>query len=331
MARETDWLTIESLALHWSVVKLPVSIIRQAEHLPPEVCGGAVSIGNFDGVHRGHARIITRLIERARDVGGPAVVLTFEPHPARLLRPEAVPPPLTWVERKAELLAELGVDRVIALPTNIELLSLTARQFFDRIIAGELRARALVEGPNFYFGHNREGDVQVLRSFASQAAMTVDVVPPMDAGGAMISSSRIRESIAEGDVDAARAMLTAPYRIRGLVTHGAGRGRSLGFPTANLDGIDTLLPAHGVYAGVARLAGGSWATAVNLGPNPTFGEHATKVEAHLVGRDEPLYGEVLEIDFLSRLRSIRTFDNAVALQQQVASDIEAAVLVASKQ
>ncbi len=306
-----------------------MSIIRQAERLPPEVRGGAVAIGNFDGVHRGHARIIGRLIERAREVDGPAVVLTFEPHPAQLLRPDAVPPPLTWVERKAQLLADLGVDRVIALPTTIELLALTAREFFDRMIAGELRARALVEGPNFYFGHNREGNVELLREFANRAGVTVDVVPPIELDGEMISSSRIRGEIAAGNVDAARSMLTAPYRIRGLVTHGAGRGRSLGFPTANLDGIDTLLPAHGVYAGVAKLAGEAWATAVNIGPNPTFGDQATKVEAHLVGRDDPLYGEVLKIDFLSRLRGVRMFESAAALRQQVASDIEAAVRVAS--
>jgi riboflavin kinase/FMN adenylyltransferase len=302
-----------------------VNIVRKANNLPPEVRRGAIAIGNFDGVHRGHAFIIARLIEQAREVAGPAVVLTFEPHPARLLRPDAVPPPLTWVERKAELLAELGVDRVIALPTTLQLLSLSARDFFDQVIVGELDARAIVEGPNFYFGHNREGTIDVLQKLSAEAGISLNVVEPVGTQGQMVSSSRIRQLIAAGEVESANKMLTAPYRIRGLVTHGAGRGRSIGFPTANLDAIDTLLPGHGVYAGETRFRESQWPAAINIGPNPTFDEHSTKVEVHLVGCQQALYGEVLEVDLLGRIRDIRTFGSGDELRQQIDADIEATV------
>lgn len=283
-----------------------------------------MSIGNFDGVHRGHQRIVERLIERADEVSGPAVVFTFDPHPARLLRPEACPPPLTWTERKAELLADLGIDWVVAYPTDMGLLSLSAREFFDRVIVEVLGARAIVEGPNFFFGKNRTGTIDTLTQFAAAEGMTLEVVQPLEDDGAMVSSSRVRDLVRLGRVDEARQWLTSPYRIRGLVTHGAGRGSELGFPTANLEGIDTLLPAHGVYSGVAWLAGRPAPAALNLGTNPTFGDMSTKVEVHLIDADEALYGQILEVDFLGRLRDTRTFESADALKAQLHADVAAA-------
>ncbi len=228
-------------------------IIRDLKLLPAEARGGAVSIGNFDGVHRGHAAIVRRLLERAEAVGGPAIVFTFDPHPVRLLRPEQCPPPLTWTERKAELLAAQGVDWIVAYPTDEALLQLSAAQFFDQIIRDALSARALVEGPNFYFGHNREGTIGRLSELASASGITLDIVPSVVIEGEVVSSSRVRELIRAGKVEQAAKLLSAPYRIRGMVTHGAGRGAKIGFPTANLSAIDTLLPGEGVYAGL-RLA-----------------------------------------------------------------------------
>lgn len=306
-------------------------ITRQVADLPAEARGGAVAIGNFDGVHRGHAELITRLVARANEVGGPAIVFTFDPHPVRLLRPKECPPPLTWTERKAALLGELGVDRLIAYPTDEALLRLSAREFFELLLRDTLAAKALVEGPNFFFGRNREGNVQVLNDFASSAGMTLDVVDPASADEELISSSRIRQLIGqEGKVAAAAEMLTAPYRVRGIITHGAGRGAKLGFPTANLEGIDTLLPAEGVYAAVGRLVGregavATWPAAVNIGPNPTFGDSHAKVEAHLIGCDETLYGRPLEIDFLDRLRGVQTFASPEELMTQVKNDVAASL------
>ena len=175
-------------------------IIRDLSDLPAAVRGGAVAIGNFDGVHQGHLRIVRRLLERAREVGGPAIVFTFDPHPALLLRPDKCPPPLTWTERKAELLAAYGVDKVVAYPTDEALLQLSAQEFFEKIVRESLGAKAMVEGPNFYFGHRREGDVQLLGEMTAAAGMTLDVVEPYAVGEQMISSSLIRRLIAEGEV-----------------------------------------------------------------------------------------------------------------------------------
>jgi riboflavin kinase/FMN adenylyltransferase len=299
-----------------------MQIIRQLDDLPAEARGGAVAIGNFDGVHRGHVEIVRRLLERASGVAGPAIVFTFDPHPVRLLRPEQCPPPLTWTERKAELLGVQGVEWIVAYPTDDALLQLSARQFFDRILCETLAAKAMVEGPNFFFGHNREGTIERLREMTSAASITLDVVPSVEVDGAIVSSSRVRRLIQDGEVDAANRLLGVPYRIRGMVTHGAGRGAKIGFPTANLDAIDTLLPAQGVYAGRAWVGGNCWPAAISLGPSPTFNDPTVRVEAHLIDCDQFLYGEPMEVDFLARLRDIRPFDSAAALVDQLAVDVE---------
>jgi riboflavin kinase/FMN adenylyltransferase len=305
-------------------------IIRHLDALPAAARRGAVSIGNFDGVHLGHVAIVRRLLQRATEVGGAAIVFTFDPHPVRILRPEQCPPPLTWTERKAELLAAQGVDWIVAYPTDEALLQLSAAQFFDHIVRGTLAARALVEGPNFFFGHNREGTIDRLRELTAAADISLDVVPPIVIDGAIVSSSRVRDLIRSGNVEQANKLLSAPYRIRGMVTHGAGRGATIGFPTANLEAIDTLLPAQGVYAGRAWVGDTSWPAAINLGPSPTFGDSSVRVEAHLIGLDEPLYGQPLEVDFLARLRDIRPFESPESLARQLTRDVDEVKRIAAK-
>ncbi len=297
-------------------------IIRDLSQLPNSARRGAVAIGNFDGVHRGHLEIVRRLLERSREVGGPAIVFTFDPHPVRILRPQQSPPPLTWTERKTELLAAHGVYMVVAYHTDEVLLRLSAQEFFDKIVVGALDAQAMVEGPNFYFGHNREGNIKLLEQLTREAGLTLDVVPPVSIGGELVSSSRIRALVAAGDVATAGQLLSAPYRIRGMVTHGAGRGSSIGFPTANLEGIDTLLPKPGVYAGRAIVQSILYPAAINLGPNPTFGETALKVEIHLLDYHDSLYGQPLEVEFLARLRDVTTFAGPAALAAQLQQDIK---------
>lgn len=299
-----------------------MQVIRHLDELPRQARGGAVAIGNFDGVHRGHAELIARLVAAAKEVGGPAVVFTFDPHPVRILRPEQCPPPLTWTQRKAELLARLGVDWVVAYPTDEALLRLSAREFYERVVVNSLDARAMVEGPNFYFGHNREGDTRTLAQLCEASGVGLQIVQPVQAQGQMVSSSLIRRLIQQdGAVGRARQMLTAPYRVRGIVTHGAGRGAGLGFPTANVEGIDTLLPAHGVYCGLAVLGRERLPAAINVGPNPTFDDHASKVEVHVIDYNQPLYGRPLEVDFLDRLREIRPFGSAEQLVTQLRRDV----------
>jgi len=301
-----------------------MKLLRDLQNLPESVRRGAIAIGNFDGVHLGHARIVERLLASARQVGGPAVVFTFDPHPVRLLRPDRAPPPLTWTDRKAELLAELGVDTTIAYPTDEALLQRSPEQFFDQIVRDTLEARAMVEGPNFFFGHNRAGTIDVLGQLCQGAGMPLEVVQPVVIDGSAVSSSRVRQLIAGGRIDDANCLLTHPYRIRGMVRHGAARGVRMGFPTANLDAVDTLLPGPGVYAGRSKVEGGTWPAAISVGPNPTFGEDALKLEVHLVGFHDSLYGQPLEVDFLARLRDIVQFNGVEELKAQLTRDVAAA-------
>jgi riboflavin kinase / FMN adenylyltransferase len=296
-------------------------LLGSLDDFPETLRGGAVAIGNFDGMHLGHARLIERLRAMAAVVAGPAVAMTFDPPPARILRPEAAPEPLLWTARKVELLAALGIDAVLVYPTDRALLEMEAREFFDRVVRGRLGTRAMVEGPNFFFGRRRSGNVEVLRRFCTEVGMPFETTEPVEVGGRMVSSSRIRESIMAGRIEEARAMLGRPYRIRGVVVRGAGRGAGIGCPTANLDRIDTLLPADGIYAARVQVEDQCYPTAVSLGPNPTFGEGKRKVEAHLVGFQGDLYDRPIEIDFLARLREIRRFPSVEALRVQMAADV----------
>ncbi len=299
-----------------------MKLIRKIEDFPAELRGGAITIGNFDGVHRGHKHIIQRVKQFAAQLHRPAVVFTFDPHPVRILRPEQCPPPLTWTDRKADLLAELGVEVMIAWPTTREVLELSYQAFFHQIIVDRLGAKAIVEGPNFYFGKDRQGDTARLGELCEQAGLLWSIVNPVEEQGVWISSSRIRGLIADGLVSEAREYLTQPYRIRGLVVHGSHRGTGLGFPTANLDGIDTLIPAFGVYAGRAKVDNRWHWAAIHIGPSPTFAEARPKVEVHLLDFDQSLYGQLIEVDFIERLRGIEQFASIELLRNQLERDLE---------
>ena len=232
-----------------------MKLIRQLDEIDQSARGGAISIGNFDGVHRGHAKLMRRLQERAQELDGPAVAFTFDPHPVRLLRPEHAPPPLTWTNRKAQLLGQLGIDALIAYPTTQALLNLEPAEFIQQVVVDQLQARAMIEGPNFYFGRNRAGNTDTLAALCDQHGIVLEIVEPLEHNGAIVSSSRVRDLLKAGEVQAAAELLSRPYRLRGMVTHGARRGREIGFPTANLEAIDTLIPKPAVYAGRSDLAG----------------------------------------------------------------------------
>lgn len=289
---------------------------------PPAYRGGFVSIGNFDGVHRGHQGMIAALVRQARSADVPAVVLTFDPHPITLLRPGETPPSLSALPRKFELLTKCGVNCVIAYPTDHALLNLGPEEFFAQIVRGELDARGLVEGPNFYFGRRRAGDVAMLRSLCEAAGLTLEVVPPLKIGRRLVSSSEVRSLIARGNLSEAVSLLGHPYQVRGRVTRGDERGGKIGFPTANLQDVETLLPPDGVYAGIARPGDEEYPAAINLGPNPTFGEERRKFEVHLLDFTGDLYGRTLAVEFLERIRDTRPFAGTDELRTQVNQDIE---------
>ena len=256
--------------------------------------------------------LISRLRARADAKGVPAVVLTFDPHPVVILRPEQAPVPLVWTERKVELLKAAGATEVGVFRTGPWLLGLTAREFFDRVVLGQFEASGMVEGPNFGFGRDRGGDARLLSEWCEKAGLGFEIVEPTVVDGQLVSSSRVRSLLAEGRVDDAAQLLGRPHRIRGLIGHGAARGAGLGFPTANLEEINTLIPGDGVYAGLAYLEGQtriSWPTACHIGPNVSFGEQIRKRRGPFdwLPRGD-LYGQSIELEFLKRLRPSRKFD-----------------------
>ncbi len=288
---------------------------------PNAYLGAYVSIGNFDGVHRGHRTMIAKLIERARQDGVPAVVMTFSPHPIAILRPQAAPPPLTTLERKAELLAECGVDCVVAYRTDWQLLQLTPAEFFQSIILTKFRARGLVEGENFFYGHDRAGNVETLRAACLSAGLSLDVITPVQFGSRVVSSSVIRRLVAEGNMAEASELLGTYYQVQGRVVAGAARGRTLGFPTANLNDIATEIPGDGVYAGRVHWQGRPYRAAINLGTNPTFAENQRKFEVHLLDFQGDLYGQLLTVEFVTRLRDTRPFASVEQLVAQLQADV----------
>lgn len=285
----------------------------------------AIAVGNFDGVHRGHARIVASLRATGERLGLPTAAFTFDPHPARILRPDSAPPALTTPERRAELLMALGVDAVLLWPIDPGTLALGAEAFYGDVLRGAVGAAAIVEGPDFRFGAGRRGDMALLRRLAEADGVEVVEVEAERIGGQPVSSSRIRALVAAGDVAGAAALLTAPHRIEGVVVHGQARGRTLGFPTANLSGIATLVPGAGVYAGRARIDGGAaFPAAVHVGAPVSFGATEPTVEVHLVGFAGDCYGRGLDVDFLTRLRDTRRFASLDELKAQLAADVASA-------
>ena len=275
-----------------------------------------IAVGEFDGVHLGHREVI----------GGSDTVLTFEPHPLRVVRPEAAPKLLTSLEAKAELVAALGVQELVVIPFDEGFANQTPEAFIDEVLVSRLAATHVSVGENFRFGHGAAGDPALLAADGRFATRVVDLV---EIDGEVISSSHVRALVLAGDVSAAARLLGAPFRLCGTVVPGDRRGRELGFPTANIVPDEALVcPGHGVYA--AR-AGGE-AAAVNVGVRPTFGTgRAVLVEAYLIDRDVDLYGQVLTIEFLERLRGERRFESVEALIAQMKVDVEQARRICARQ
>lgn len=317
-------MTVFGLLFHRPLPNLKmIPIHYDYNQIPTTLQAGAVAVGNFDGIHRGHAQLIGQLIQLAKSIDGPAVVMTFDPPPMSVLHPQRPAlPPITPLARRAELLAELGVDGLIVLPTNSELLNLSADQFFHQILVDKLRLRGMVEGPNFRFGKNRGGDIQVLQQLCRHYTVPLQIAQAANDSSTMISSTRIRAMLSEGDVTSANNLLTRPFRLSGIVSRGAGRGNRLLFPTANLTQIQSLVPAHGVYATRVHYGGQQYQAAMNIGPNPTFGEQSSKIEVHLIRFDGDLYDQPLHCDLMARIREVRKFNSKDELRQQIQLDLE---------
>ena len=288
----------------------------------------AVAIGNFDGVHLGHGALLAEVRARAARLGAQSAVLTFTPHPARLFAPDRAPPLIMSLERRLELIAAAGIDVAIVEPFTRAFASIDAAGFVSDVLARDLRARAVVVGYDFSFGRGREGTTELLRQLGAGASMEVAVIAPVSVAGIPCSSTRIRELVSVGEMGSAARLLGRPFELEGVVARGAGRGRGLGFPTANLAPEGELRPKLGIYAARARVldgadAGATHLAALSIGTNPTFtnpGDAAT-VEAYLLDFEGDLYGRRLRVEVAERLRDERRFESIDALVAQIREDV----------
>lgn len=298
--------------------------------IPGDWGRSVVTIGSYDGVHRGHQLIIGKAVERARELGVPAVVVTFDPHPMEVIRPGTHPPLLAPHPHRAELLAALGVDAVLVLPFTTSFSQLSPSEFVVKVLVEKLHAHTVVEGPNFRFGHRAAGTVDTLAELGGTYGFEVLVVDLFAhgpaGGGAPYSSTLTRQLIARGEVAAAAEVLGRPHLVQGIVVHGARRGRELGFPTANLDTVPhSAIPADGVYAGWLTADGERMPAAVSVGTNPQFDGTERTVEAYALDRsDLDLYDQLVSVEFLEYLRGQETFDSIEDLTTRIAEDVERA-------
>jgi riboflavin kinase/FMN adenylyltransferase len=285
----------------------------------------AVTIGNFDGVHLGHQRLVGETVARAASDGLRPVALTFDPHPARVTHPASAPGCLMSLEQRVHALEALGIDAVAVLRFSPVVARLQPQEFCERILRRALSARLVVVGDGFRFGRNREGDLGLLRECGVDSGFRVMAVDPVVVSGEPVSSSRIRGVIARGLMDEAARLLGRPFGIEGMVVRGAAVGRTLGFATANLETAAEIIPADGVYAGWCRSAAVGpvpWPAVVNVGLRPTFsGTHRT-IEAHLLAWEGALYGEQVALDFVARLRGEQRFASGEELAAQIHADVQ---------
>jgi riboflavin kinase/FMN adenylyltransferase len=291
-----------------------------------------VTIGVFDGVHRGHQRIVALTAGMAESLELPMVVITFEPHPAEVIRPGSHPTLLCTADRRAELLDGQGADAVCLLPFTLEFSRLAPEEFVHTVLVDRLHAAAVVVGENFRYGYKAAGDVALLAKLGEKYDFTAEGVPLLADGGVTVSSSGIRQKLAEGDVAGAAGHLGRMHRVEGVVVPGARRGKALGFPTANLETFPhTAVPADGVYAGWLAVLGADgresarWPAAISVGTNPTFDGRHRVVEAYALDRDDlDLYGAHVAVDFAERLRGMERFSSAEALAEQMHRDVDQA-------
>ncbi len=302
-----------------------MQIWRTPDDVPADLGRTVVTVGNFDGVHLGHRRVIAMAREVADAQGVRVVAVTFDPHPMAVLRPEHAPTTLTSIEDRAALLGEAGVDAVLALPFTREVAGWSPEEFVDRVIVDLLHAAAVVVGANFRFGHRAAGDVVMLTAAGAERGFTV-VGVPLDGGPQVWSSTYVRTCLAAGDVTGAAEALGRPVTVRGVVVRGDQRGRQLGYPTANVPtGTGTATPADGVYAGWLRRldTGERFPAAISVGTNPTFdGQRDRRVESYVLDRDDlELYGVEVEVTFVERLRGMVRFDSVEALVATIKDDV----------
>jgi riboflavin kinase/FMN adenylyltransferase len=299
-------------------------IIDDLTFVAEDFSSPVVTIGNYDGLHLGHQAIIKRVIELAKEDKGESVVLTFEPHPVKFFHPELQIPLITPYRKKMILLTQFGVDATINLPFTEEIARLSAKEFIQEIVQKLIAPRWVVVGFNFTFGKGRTGSPEELRKIGEELGFGVEIMPPFQLGGEVVSSTRIRELIARGEIGAANRMLGSNFFMLGRVIHGHARGKGLGFPTANLEITQDLYPNDGVYAAQVMVDERQYDGVVNIGTNPTFRDGQLAVEVFLFGYQGDLYEKELQVALVDKIRDEQTFPSPDLLVRQIEKDIQRA-------
>jgi riboflavin kinase / FMN adenylyltransferase len=288
---------------------------------PPWLVHPVLALGNFDGLHRGHLKIIERVKRGAVEHGGTAMAMTFDPHPPRVVRPDKAPPLLMTLPQRLEALDHSGIHAIAVVPFTRELSQWEPETFVRAVLVDWLHVSEVWVGANFLFGHDRSGNFSLLRTLGQRYGFRAEKIDPVRYKEFVVSSTRIRRLVAEGRVDEAGALLGHAYALVGTIVEGKRRGRELGFPTANLRTENELIPPHGVYATTLTIDGIVRAAVTNVGVNPTFGDgNATSIETHVLRYDGQLYGHRVQLGFVQRLRDERRFDDVDALRAQIDAD-----------
>jgi len=302
-----------------------MEVIWKAKDFGRSFKNPVLTLGNFDGVHLGHQRIFRQVIQKAHEIGGESIAYTFNPHPVQLLKPELGPFRLLPVEERLRLIGDLGIDVIICAEFTREFASLGAEEFVRDILHRQIRVRHVYVGQNTTFGRGREGSVAMLKELGRRYGFTVEAVEPVEIGGTLISSSRVRKLVRQGDMREAAELLGRRSFLIGEVIHGFGRGsRKLGFPTANLKIDDLLVPKPGIYAAWVIYQGETFPGVANLGWNPTFHDQKFSIEVHILNFDKDIYGKPLRMEFVERLRDEATFRGPEELIAQIKKDVEQA-------
>ena len=287
-----------------------------------------ITIGNFDGVHIGHQALFHEVIEKAEAIGGTSVAMTFEPHPLRVLKQNNHPPLITLYEQKSELIGRTGIDALICVPFTLEFAALTARQFVRDLLVNKIGVKAIVVGEDYSFGKNREGNIDLLKTYAAEYGFEVIVAAWIKSARALadrISSTKIRQLVMDGKMEQAEKMLGRNYQIRGKVVTGRDRGgKLLGIPTANINLHDELCPKTGIYAVTVECADTQYRGVANIGYSPTFDDHEFTVEVHILDFNDNIYGKSIRVNFIKRIRDEIKFANISELIDQIKCDIAAA-------
>jgi riboflavin kinase/FMN adenylyltransferase len=293
---------------------------------PPRLSHPIVALGNFDGVHRGHLKILERIVHTAAEQAGTPMVVTFDPHPSQIVRPDKAPPLLMTLAQRLDALYECGITHVAVVRFTRELSTWPPDTFVERVLVEWLGVRVVCVGANFLFGHERAGNFNALRILGQRLGFRADMVDPVRYKDFVVSSSRVRRLLTEGRVDEAGSLLGHPYAVCGRVVEGQGRGRELGFPTANIESPNELVPSNGVYAAALVVDGVVRPSVTNVGVRPTFNDGTgTTIESHVLDFDGDLYGKEVQLSFVQRLRDERGFADVDELRDQIAADRRRAV------